>query len=245
MKPAKIYSSICNTAGCSAPSNVECLFTSMGSGLCTRPLPPPKPPTDIVFSNTYPLEVTWTPPKTQSGVADPSVTGYDVRLDDPWLQSGLQIVAHVTSPAYANQTVLPSAEYAIQIRATTPDDSSEWTSVKKVQISQTSACGNPDDVANWRLHYHEGDLVSQSQSCGERYFYSRSGCEKCLKDKLGLSNDCGSCWYDEGVCTVHNCKSACLLGSAQKCNECWDTNCSPAFQSCSGMPTWTYPPLRT
>lgn len=234
-----VSASLCNNAGCGGfTGQIECLFVADDTSLCTRPSPKPNAPTNVQVLNTDPLLLSWDPSKDSSGKKDETVTHYQIRLDDPWYGGGLAIVTMVESTTYTNTTILPGSTYNYQIRAITSDQQSEWTALGNLKTKEKGTCGNEADIRQWRTNFP--DLESKSEKCGRRHIGDKSGCEKCLQDSLGFSLDCGGCWFDEGMCTVHNCVTKCLT---HHCQECWDKHCSPNFQSCTGMPSWTFPPV--
>merc|ERR1712014_121377 len=68
--------------------------------------------------------------------------------------------------------------------------------------------------------------------------------KECFKGKLAVSDDCSSCFADNGAYAAKNCKAACLLGwCKQGCLDC-STAAEPkaALDACTGYTSGTAEP---
>lgn len=88
----------------------------------------------------------------------------------------------------------------------------------------------------------KGDIQDCIISCWLQQSNDKKCTVDCIHTKLGLSDDCATCWYDEGSCTVQNCAGVCLNPKSAACKACSKAKCFPQCVQCSGVPMWAFPP---
>ncbi len=54
-------------------------------------------------------------------------------------------------------------------------------------------------------------------------------------EATGLTTACATCVDAEANCTVSQCALSCISPSSSSCTTCRDSNCQPAFNTCSGL----------
>jgi hypothetical protein len=77
--------------------------------------------------------------------------------------------------------------------------------------------------------------------------YYRTVARECLEQTVGFTPDCQECWLDDMECSIKSCIFSCLKsmyllrepknqkdGSLNKCLECDEKICGPAFLQCAG-----------
>ena len=98
------------------------------------------------------------------------------------------------------------------------------------------ACTNASDLAVFEARSSEietviGNCVTPCILTGETCY------TECVRDELGLTDECAACFGAIMQCTATNCMFQCMDATNPECETCRDTNCSPAFEECSGLPS--------
>ena len=106
------------------------------------------------------------------------------------------------------------------------------------EMTMEGACNNDTDLAQLEsigetgLEEAIGGCVFQCLNTADP-----APCEMCLSGATGLSDLCVDCFVDVTFCTVTNCVADCIDASSPACATCRETNCTPAFDECSGIST--------
>jgi len=93
----------------------------------------------------------------------------------------------------------------------TQKNSNAYNSSRKVLHCGTcGACSNVFDLAIY--HHTRNTLTNQMTNCAKHGFYSGNYTNAfvCLKDTVGLTDDCSWCWVQNAVCNLQNCVMSCL-----------------------------------
>lgn len=91
------------------------------------------------------------------------------------------------------------ANYEIKIRTISSLSNvqpSEFSPLFSFKSDQSGACGNADDVYNWKKHFYIGDISALTEQCGWSHSMDRVACEKCLQSKLGFQPNCGGKYFE-------------------------------------------------
>ncbi len=98
----------------------------------------------------------------------------------------------------------------------------------------TGACTNAADVAVAQSK----DVKKIAQDCGTSKLGQEPATKDCIKTGTGLSDGCVTCFDAIVQCVVMKCLAQCASDpNSAACNTCRDTNCNPAFVTCSGLPS--------
>ena len=142
------------------------------------------------------------------------------------------------------------------------DDAEEETGggdnggVDIVHCGQCGKCSTTNDMTI--LAQTTETLTDTARGCSVRAFLGsifllrgigtyRSISQRCMEDKVGFTPPCLDCWLDNMVCGVQKCVFTCLKsqyidwdpknhadGKINRCYECDEKLCGPAFLQCSG-----------
>jgi len=105
-------------------------------------------------------------------------------------------------------------------------------------------CSTKQDIAIYRNTV--SSLTDTATTCAFRSFLGESYVRECLEDKVGFTTGCSQCWIQNIMCDLQNCKFTCIMsmiqggsnneddGGLNRCLECDEKLCGPAFTSCSG-----------
>jgi hypothetical protein len=95
------------------------------------------------------------------------------------------------------------------------------------------ACTNAADQAV----VDETDVAAEAEACGRDCFGGGMCVTECMRDDVGLSMECASCFGDTAECTRDNCLTACLGTDEARCTMCRrEAGCLGDFEACSGLP---------
>lgn len=132
---------------------------------------------------------------------------------------------------------------------TTPADTATADTADTTPAPATDQCTNAADGAVIQADPDAPGAKATScgtDSCITFAFSDLAQFETCVQDCMtdddtgaGLSDGCALCYTQIVVCTAANCLSApanCATApGGEACVECRNTNCGPAFASCSGL----------
>jgi hypothetical protein len=83
---------------------------------------------------------------------------------------------------------------------------------------------------------HEATLNMDVQSCGIMNSTNAGAVIACIQQHDGLSQPCATCWAEEGLCAVTQCKTFCVNDpTSMACGNCVAAACGPTFALCSGL----------
>jgi hypothetical protein len=134
---------------------------------------------------------------------------------------------------------------------------------KVLNCGHCGACSNVKDIAIY--HHTRNTLTEQMTNCAKRGFFSHnrnySLAFECLKEDVGMTDDCSWCWVDNAVCNLEHCVISCLkhkilpsffqslnlpsylslsdahpmdTAKLDPCLACDERMCGPEFIRCSG-----------
>lgn len=97
-----------------------------------------------------------------------------------------------------------------------------------------AACTNAADLAI----VMSKDVAGITGKCGQDNLGAEPKTYDCIKAGTGLSDECVACFDGTVQCVVAKCFSECIAdANSQPCKDCRKTNCDPAFEACSGLPS--------
>jgi hypothetical protein len=100
----------------------------------------------------------------------------------------------------------------------------------------TGACTNSADDAI--VNDTSKDVDGTTSTCGQSNIGNHAATKDCIIQGTGLSDGCAECYANVVDCVVANCITECLADpNGQPCSDCRKTNCDPAFETCSGIPS--------
>eukprot|EP00035_Acanthoeca_spectabilis_P038644 m.54957 g.54957 ORF g.54957 m.54957 type:complete len:632 (-) comp9227_c0_seq1:80-1975(-) len=186
------------------------------------------------------ITVGWTVPPANGR----AITNYTLQRDDWWVDGPLSTVFEGDDTQFtADQSMLPATVYHFRVRASNAVGDSEWSDVANYSTDQAGHCGNPSDVAVYKRT--KSSMKREIQTCLIKCALDphQEDCVKnCIQTNVGLTQPCGSCWYEEGMCTLKHCAFPCKIPGSDKCTQCSEQNCFPACVACSGIPKEFFPP---
>merc|ERR1719492_577991 len=98
----------------------------------------------------------------------------------------------------------------------------------------TDACKDAADQKKWNGN-GKTDFASDLSKCGNKCLGTAACSTDCIK-KLGYTEGCSTCFGDLVGCTKDNCMFDCMMDAqGSSCKSCVDKNCTPAFETCSGL----------
>lgn len=118
--------------------------------------------------------------------------------------------------------------------SSTSTSSTSSTSSTGTGMMAMGACTNGPDLAIVQAK----DVKKIAEDCGKSSLGAEPATKNCIKTGTNLSDGCVTCFDDIVQCVVMKCFNQCFAdpGSAA-CMTCRETNCNPAFKTCSGLPT--------
>ena len=113
------------------------------------------------------------------------------------------------------------------------------------------ACSNPHDI---QIYDQTKDtLFENSLVCSKRgLFGGRRVARRCLRERVGFTDECNECWVENIMCDVRHCLFTCMWHALfnevnsndpqnldhqqalNRCTECDEKRCGPAFVKCAG-----------
>jgi hypothetical protein len=128
-----------------------------------------------------------------------------------------------------------------------PENATEDESVTIAHCGDCGACSNPEDI---RIYDETKDsLFESSYKCSKRGLFSgKKATRRCLKEAIGFTDECNTCWVENIMCDVRSCLFTCMWHAIfsevnsdsedqqalNRCTECDEKRCGPAFVKCAG-----------
>ena len=174
-------------------------------------------------------------------IADP----YVVAVDDWWTNSTALEPLHSTP----NQThvvghLLPDTLYHVQIIVhdgylpAVDESVQDYSPVIPVRTAARGGCGNRADLA---VYKNDGStLIDAVQTCFLSHLLSKAEAVLCMQNDVGITEACGTCWYDFSACGASKCLSPCTTPLSTACAECLASSCGEPQVACSGIPAWAF-----
>jgi len=78
-------------------------------------------------------------------------------------------------------------------------------------------------------------LQTDVTNCATQNLGGEPATKNCITTKTMLSAPCVTCFDNNVQCAVQNCFAQCSGGMSAGCTACLHTNCTPAFNTCSGL----------
>ncbi len=95
----------------------------------------------------------------------------------------------------------------------------------------SGACTNSADSAVLAA----GGVDAVVSMCGNDNLGREPATQNCIRSMSGLTTACADCFDGSVRCGVMHCPFACAGGNTPMCMTCLETNCNPAFRTCSGL----------
>ena len=174
-------------------------------------------------------------------IADP----YVVMVDDWWTNSTALLPLHSTP----NQThvvggLLPDTLYRAQIMMhdgylpAVDESQDDYSPVTAVRTATRGGCGNRNDLA---VYKNDGStLINAVQTCFVSHLLSKTEAVRCMQNDVGITEACGTCWYDFSACGATKCISPCSTPLSAACAECLASSCGGPQIACGGIPAWAF-----
>jgi hypothetical protein len=112
-------------------------------------------------------------------------------------------------------------------------------------------CSNLEDIKTYVTT--RDTITTEAKKCGKTAVIgSRDELHECLKDRIGFSNECRTCWVENMGCDVKSCLLTCMetlftgfmkqnnvpqagdQGWLNRCLQCDERRCGTDFVTCSG-----------
>jgi hypothetical protein len=132
--------------------------------------------------------------------------------------------------------------------ARTWNNTTNSSGVVVAHCGNCGACSNPHDIGIY--DQTKETLFQSSYKCSKRAIIGgRRVTHRCFKKAVGFSHDCNDCWVDNIMCDFEFCAFVCIWhaifskvnaetpGQQQalnRCTECDEKRCGPAFVTCAG-----------
>ena len=112
---------------------------------------------------------------------------------------------------------------------------SSSTSASSTTSSGASAGACTDAADTAKLAQLGANLQTDVTNCAKNNFGNATGINNCIA-MLGLSAGCTTCFDNNVQCADQKCLTQCFANpSSAGCTSCIHTNCTPAFNTCSGI----------
>lgn len=115
---------------------------------------------------------------------------------------------------------------------------------KVMHCAPCGACSTINDVdIYWKT---KGNLTRQSRICALFSIFSKKLATFCMEKLIHFTPKCNDCWIENILCDRKKCMMVCLWsliknepyvdkdGKLNKCLQCDEDNCGPAFKKCAG-----------
>ena len=179
-------------------------------------------------------------------------SGFQLQRSDFWTQKDIEngpLVNFTVNGMREYLTeinrLLPAMTYTIRMRSYMIHsdgtlDFSAWSTDAVLRMDTAGACGNIKDVMVQRNKFAQ--LVSDIQTCMLECIISGETCVVNCVSRIGFTQPCATCWYEDGECVKKHCSGLCLKDpKGQECLQCTDEKCMPALEECTGLPRYTFP----
>lgn len=118
--------------------------------------------------------------------------------------------------------------------SSTSTSSSSSSTSSSSSGAASGACTDSADQA--QLAKLGTNLQSDVTNCAQSNLAAEPGTKNCIKMKTMLSDACVACFDTNVQCANQHCLSQCLANpNSTGCTSCIHTNCTPAFNACSGL----------
>ena len=97
------------------------------------------------------------------------------------------------------------------------------------------ACTNAADLAALEA----ADVAAASETAAFACIFEAdilSCATENIAEAAGLTMECAGCFGEQVQCVAANCMMDCITPTAQACEDCRNTNCTPLFEECAGIP---------
>ena len=106
------------------------------------------------------------------------------------------------------------------------------------------ACSNFHDIDLYRVT--KENLTKISRECAWKSVFSYEKSRACMEAHVGFTSDCMDCWMQNILCDRKHCLLICIEsilknesyvdehGNLNKCLQCDEDKCGPAFKECAG-----------
>lgn len=106
------------------------------------------------------------------------------------------------------------------------------------------ACSTFHDVNLYKVT--KENLTKVSRACAWKSVFSYAKSRKCMEEKVGFTGPCMDCWMENILCDRKHCLLVCMEsimknesyvdkdGHLNKCLQCDEDKCGPAFKKCAG-----------
>lgn len=114
-------------------------------------------------------------------------------------------------------------------------------------IMTCGPCGECSTIHDILLyHKTKNNLTEVTRMCAFKSLFSEQWGLECMQQQVGFTPKCNECWMENIKCDRNNCKWICLWslfigepfvdehGKLNKCLQCDEDNCGPAFKKCAG-----------
>jgi hypothetical protein len=131
----------------------------------------------------------------------------------------------------------------------------------KSRVAHCGACGSCSTLQDMQINAQTTRTLTDSATwCSTKGFlyslfltrgieYYKTVARECLQQTVGFTPACLECWVDDMACSIKSCVFTCLKslyvlrepknnikdGSLNKCLECDEKICGPAFVTCAGV----------
>ena len=126
-------------------------------------------------------------------------------------------------------------------------NSSEEAHLNGTNVINCGPCGSCSNIYDVKLYWITKDnLTEVTRMCAFKSLFSEKWGYECMKKKVGFTDECNKCWLENIKCDRKNCKWICLwsmlnnesyvddYGRLNKCLQCDEDKCGPAFKECAG-----------
>ncbi len=107
------------------------------------------------------------------------------------------------------------------------------TSTTSTTSAASGACTDAADTA--QLATIGSNLQNLVQGCAQNNLEQEPATKNCIKQMTMLSDGCVTCFDNNVQCAAQHCLGQCIVGMSSMCTMCLHTNCTPAFNTCSGL----------
>merc|ERR1712159_376055 len=101
-------------------------------------------------------------------------------------------------------------------------------------VADAGACTNSADQQVWTSK-GQANFEADMNACGHSSLGDQDKATICMVGKEGYSQTCAACFGATIACTAKDCLLKCMGGETDDCKQCVQENCSPAFNTCSGL----------
>lgn len=222
---------------------------SANANVSTQASQVPTPPGQLSSgAGGNPSLVTWVAPSDTRGA---TVTAYELQTSNWWQSASnttsLYVGAATQYEIQPHDPILPDCDYTLKVRAWSAVGPSAWSAPHTLHLDPAGSCGNSADV---HVLHDQRSTISSSVSdailaCVIRPASTKPTCiAQHLASSTHMSEACGICWGNDGVCIQSSCLRQCVLSGnphGAECIACSLQHCTPPMLACAGLPNWCFP----